>query len=153
MEDKKCIEDFLTEKCKNELQEVNKDASKLYYFFKGVFQGMGKQQQEIRPSQVLALYAAGLMEIESIVDCKIASAKFYLKKCIAPSIEMLDTGFEKHYKDTKDLQATWEWFADFFGNTVLKAPFEEFKTFLTKEDLEKQQKEGKYPGIYFSFFD
>jgi hypothetical protein len=130
-------QDEITQQCFNNLQNINQDREALYFYFKGVFQAVGKGGDvRERPSLILNRSAHGLY-----IDLKIRPAFMpateYLKTIVARHYDTLDAAFVQKYSELKDVQKTWEWFDGHFKQKGLIEPLKAFVQVLVKADVLK----------------
>jgi len=135
--------------CAKNIDNINNDGGKLYYFFKGVFKGAGEQNRlDVKPSHMLKwLINTQSFDIDQATNLTYTDASVYLKS-LSNHFDRMDAVFEKKYNETKNIQQTWQWFDGYFKEEILVKLSTEYKYKLIEHD--KQMREYAKKGIFFS---
>jgi len=110
---------------KEDITKLNKDATKLYQYFKGLFTGLSGNP-DVKPSKVFSFLKSGNRNFETI-GCQFMSSRSYLEQFILPLQKELDEAFEEGYQATSNRHATWEWFIEHFKEEALDRSFADFQ--------------------------
>lgn len=139
----------VTEKCHAAIESINIDGTRLYYYLKVTFDAMGKRNiEKDRPSHILKFLAENKGNINEATNLSYMPATAYLQCILSKHYDDLDAAFEKQYNTTKNVQKTWQWFAeDYFKQKGMEEPLAEYKRKLVAQDEETQELAKK--GIFF----
>ena len=135
--------------CAKNIENINNDASKLYYFFNGVFSEAGKQNYlDVKPSHILNWYInTQVFDINKATNLVYADASVYLKN-LSSHFAKIDAAFEEKYNETKNIPETWTWLDGYFKEEILIKLSASYKYKLVEHD--KQIREYAKKGISFS---
>lgn len=118
------------------MQRINRDGGCLYFCFKRVFQWLGKQDAQVKPSKILQCLESHPSNINDLLTYM--SVADYIDKLIRPHFEQLDKAFaEKLEVEKNDISRTWAWFDGYFKQHGLIEPLRAYKTKLFKDDQER----------------
>ena len=133
--------------CKQTLDTINEDSTKLYYFFVGAFNGMAKENNpHYKPSAIITFFASSKeSDLNQKVPLVHMSATDYLINFVQPRLPNLDQAFYEKYNETKKVPETWQWFTEHFKEKGLKEPLEIYAQQLIENDQCRLKSQGLLP--------
>lgn len=134
--------------CNERIKNINKDGGVLYYYLKGVFQGLGEANKpETKPSDILRFFEAD-NGINEATKLSYMPASEYLSAIISAHYAEFDAEFQKKQAATQNTQETWEWFDGYFKQKGLIDPLTTHKKELVAQDQKRRALRAQ--GITFS---
>lgn len=124
----------VSEKVALQIKNINQDGGKLYYYFKGVFEAMGKQNRLTMPSEILSFFASEMSGINTATQLVHMPATKYINLIIKPHCQKFDEAFAKKLAAEKNNQKAWAWFDKHFKEHGLIKPFKAYKLDLIQKD-------------------
>jgi hypothetical protein len=130
----------ITEKCFENIQKINKDGGKLFYYFKGAFQAVGKRgEAQHKPSDIIKFLSSAKSGIDEATQLSYMPATQYLDVFDEQALKKLDEVFQEKYDECQNTKEAWHLFIKYFKQNGLTEPLKKYKEQLIQEDQNKRE--------------